>query len=72
MLRRILNIASVVACVALMGVWVLSYRWYDSLNSDFTVHSLRTAAGGLHLELDLSPMSGRMFDPSEWWLYSYL
>jgi hypothetical protein len=34
MLRRLLNIASIVClvlCVALMGLWVRSYRWVDEL-----------------------------------------
>jgi hypothetical protein len=35
MLRRLLNIASIVClvlCVALMGMWVRSYRWMDDYN----------------------------------------
>jgi hypothetical protein len=37
--RRLLNIASIVclvACVALMGLWVRSYRWCDELSCRFT------------------------------------
>src|SRR5471030_444497 len=35
MLRRLLNLASIVclvACVTLMGMWVRSYRWVDELH----------------------------------------
>jgi hypothetical protein len=35
MLRRLLNIASIVClvvCVALMVLWVRSYYWYDNLH----------------------------------------
>jgi hypothetical protein len=41
MLRRLLNIASIVclvACVALMGLWVRSYWWVDEINVNPTAH----------------------------------
>jgi hypothetical protein len=39
MLRRLLNIASIVClvlCVAFMGMWVRSQHWHDSLSAWFT------------------------------------
>jgi hypothetical protein len=46
MLRRLLNIASavcLVACVALMGVWVRSYRWEDFVAFAYTKSESLTA-----------------------------
>jgi hypothetical protein len=53
MLRRLLNIASIVclvACVALMGMWVRSYSWSDRLWGRFTeaqVFSIGSQSGRL-------------------------
>jgi hypothetical protein len=55
MLRRLLNIASIVClvlCVALMGLWVRTYHWYDHVGGSVTdtqVLLIETIPGRLHL-----------------------
>jgi hypothetical protein len=55
MLRRLLNIASIVClvlCVALMGMWVRSYCWYGHVGGSVTdtqVFLIETIPGRLHL-----------------------
>jgi hypothetical protein len=47
MLRRLLNIASIVClvlCVALMGMWIRSYRWRDEIQGHFTNRQSFTVA----------------------------
>jgi hypothetical protein len=56
MLRRLLNIASVIClvlCVAFVGMWVRSYHRNERLLGSFAVSrvlSIRSAAGQLYLE----------------------
>jgi hypothetical protein len=63
MLRRLLNIASIlslVACVAFMGMWVRSYWWCDELISHYTdtqVCSVLSVVGKVWLQsTDLGPV----------------
>jgi hypothetical protein len=75
MLRRLLNIASIVClvmCLALMGLWVRSYYWYEGL-------------GGLifpNQSLDVQPLLGKLVviqgptesirgKESSWYLFSH-
>ena len=76
MSRRLLNIASVVclvACVALMGVWVRSYRWLDSLTGPLTDRlsvGLISRPGQLSLEFiqetSNAPRATRNRGPKNW------
>ena len=49
MLRRLLNIASIVClvlCVALMGMWVRSYRWMTTVDVPAPRRSVKSLRAG--------------------------
>jgi hypothetical protein len=77
MLRRLLNIASIVclvACVALMAMWVRSYRWHDHVGGSVTdtqVFLIETIPGRLHLiRAELSkPDKDDPYRPLRRWQY---
>ena len=65
MLRRLLNIASIVClvlCVALMGMWVRSYYWMDDFTLPYT-SSCEFGGGSVIGRLVVGVISGQRANP---------
>ena len=54
LLRKVASIVCLVLCVALMGLWVRSYWWLDSLNFRIFTHSFALASDGGRISLEVS------------------
>jgi hypothetical protein len=68
MLRRLLNIASIVclvACVVLMGLWLRSYWWHDQIVSGETPAGRQIDSVPGHIQIE------RMRDsPNPYWEFN--
>jgi hypothetical protein len=77
MLRRLLNIASIVclvACVALMGMWVRSYHWNDSLTAQAAhskLYQVATCSGQMEVSLGCRLVGPITADLHSWSVGSY-